>query len=141
MRFPSNLSNSPIQSLSFQNSFPHLSNVFFPSQDELVAVSEKAVLRVPDLLDWIADPSEVSWDRGVLGIPDEECKQQQQEESSPQFDKGLVRNWNSLKCLLSLRENVELATFYKTIDTFFRNVAIHRESLRKKQVRTKKKYL
>ncbi len=94
MRFPSNLSNSPIQSLSFQNSFPHLTNVFFPSQDELVAVSEKAVLRVPDLLDWIADPSEVSWDRGVLGIPDEECKQQQQEESSPQFDKGLVSNRN-----------------------------------------------
>ena len=34
-------------------------------QDELVAVSEKAVLKVSDLLDWFTDPAEVKWDRGL----------------------------------------------------------------------------
>ncbi|XP_040583779.1 AT-rich interactive domain-containing protein 5B [Lepeophtheirus salmonis] len=37
-------------------------------EDEVVAVSEKAVLRVVDLLDWIARPSEVVWDRGLKGV-------------------------------------------------------------------------
>jgi hypothetical protein len=31
-----------------------------------VAVAEKAVLRVTDLLDWIANPKDVNWDRGLL---------------------------------------------------------------------------
>ncbi|CAB4061067.1 unnamed protein product [Lepeophtheirus salmonis] len=35
-------------------------------EDEVVAVSEKAVLRVVDLLDWIARPSEVVWDHHSL---------------------------------------------------------------------------
>ena len=42
-------------------------------QDELIAMSEKAVLRVTDLLDWIADPKEVHWDRGLVGICEEDC--------------------------------------------------------------------
>lgn len=33
-----------------------------------MAVSEKSVLRVTDLLDWIADPKDVKWDRGILGV-------------------------------------------------------------------------
>ncbi|QQP50446.1 Serine protease H6, partial [Caligus rogercresseyi] len=36
--------------------------------DEVVAVSEKSVLRVVDLLDWIAVPCEVVWDRGLSGV-------------------------------------------------------------------------
>ena len=35
-------------------------------QDEVVAVAEKAVLQISDLLDWIADPKEISWDRGLV---------------------------------------------------------------------------
>lgn len=36
-------------------------------------MSEKAVLRVTDLLDWIADPKDVHWDRGLVGICEEDC--------------------------------------------------------------------
>jgi hypothetical protein len=36
-------------------------------------VSEKAVLHVSDLLDWIADPKEVNWDRGLLGVCTTDC--------------------------------------------------------------------
>lgn len=50
-------------------------------------MSEKAVLRVNDLLDWIADPKEVSWDRGLRGICSEDCKAP---EGAPvQYDVGL----------------------------------------------------
>ena len=38
----------------------------FVFQDEVVAVAEKAVLQISDLLDWIADPKEISWDRGLV---------------------------------------------------------------------------
>ncbi|XP_059083538.1 AT-rich interactive domain-containing protein 5B-like [Tigriopus californicus] len=56
-------------------------------EDEVVAVSEKAVLRVNDLLDWIADPKEVTWDRGLRGICSEDCKAP---EGAPvQYDVGL----------------------------------------------------
>ena len=43
-------------------------------QDEIVAVSEKAVLRVSDLLDWIASPKEIQWDRGLKGICEADCE-------------------------------------------------------------------
>ena len=33
------------------------------SQDELIGVAEKSVLRVPDLLDWLANPKTLNWDR------------------------------------------------------------------------------
>ena len=46
---------------------------FFAFQDELVSVSEKAVLRVSDLLDWIANPSDIDWDRGILGVCHDDC--------------------------------------------------------------------
>ena len=42
-------------------------------QDELVSVSEKAVLRVSDLLDWITNPSDIEWDRGILGVCHDDC--------------------------------------------------------------------
>lgn len=48
---------------------------FFLLQDELVAVSEKAVLKISDLLDWVANPREVRWDRGLLGVYDEDCEE------------------------------------------------------------------
>ena len=32
-------------------------------QDELIGVAEKSVLRVPDLLDWLANPKTLNWDR------------------------------------------------------------------------------
>ena len=41
-----------------------------------MAVAEKAVLHVSDLLDWIADPKEISWDRGLLGFCDADCQQE-----------------------------------------------------------------
>ncbi len=34
-------------------------------QDELIAVAEKSVLRVVDLLDWLAPPRTVIWPRGA----------------------------------------------------------------------------
>ena len=35
----------------------------------MISVSEKAVLRVSDLLDWIDDSGhKIAWDRGVLGV-------------------------------------------------------------------------
>lgn len=36
-------------------------------------MAEKAVLHVTDLLDWITDPREVNWDRGMLGVCDVDC--------------------------------------------------------------------
>ena len=39
-------------------------------------MAEKAVLHVSDLLDWIADPKEISWDRGLLGFCDADCQQE-----------------------------------------------------------------
>lgn len=42
-------------------------------QDEVVCVSEKAVLRVVDLLDWIADPKDIQWYRGTLGVCHSDC--------------------------------------------------------------------
>jgi len=38
-----------------------------------VSVSEKAVLRVSDLLDWIANPTDIDWDRGILGVCHDDC--------------------------------------------------------------------
>ncbi len=51
-----------------------------------MAVSEKAVLRVSDLLDWLADPAEVSWDRGLLGVYEQDCVR---DADDAQFDQGL----------------------------------------------------
>ena len=44
-------------------------------QDELVAVSEKSVLRVADLLDWLvtAETASLSWDRGTRAIAASDC--------------------------------------------------------------------
>ena len=59
----------------------------FKFQDEVVAVSEKAVLRVSDLLDWIASPKEISWDRGLKGVCEQDCQQL----PNQQCDKGLKK--------------------------------------------------
>jgi hypothetical protein len=37
-------------------------------QDELIAVAEKSVLRVVDLLDWLAPPNTLHWTRGAKVI-------------------------------------------------------------------------
>ena len=59
-------------------------------QDEIVAVSEKAVLRVSDLLDWIASPKEIQWDRGLKGVCEADCKPLPGSEANEhQYDKGL----------------------------------------------------
>ena len=50
-----------------------------------MAVAEKAVLQISDLLDWIADPKEISWDRGLLGFANADCEPQ-----PPGGDKGWV---------------------------------------------------
>lgn len=42
-------------------------------EDELVAVAEKSVLRVPDLLDWLANPRTITWDRGTRGAALRDC--------------------------------------------------------------------
>ena len=65
---------------------PHF-RLCFLFQDELVAVAEKAVLRVTDLLDWIAEPAEITWDRGLKGVYEEDC--QAPPGSTAQFDSGL----------------------------------------------------
>ena len=62
----------------------------FYLQDEIVAVSEKAVLRVSDLLDWIASPKEIQWDRGLKGICEADCQALEAGSQEPhQYDKGL----------------------------------------------------
>ena len=38
------------------------------SQDELIGVAEKSVLRVPDLLDWLANPKTLNWDRLNINV-------------------------------------------------------------------------
>ena len=47
----------------------------FPYQDELVAVSEKSVLRVADLLDWLvtAETAGRTWTRGTRAIATSDC--------------------------------------------------------------------
>ena len=46
------------------------------SQDELVAVSEKSVLRVADLLDWLvtAETAARTWDRGTRALAASDCE-------------------------------------------------------------------
>ena len=39
----------------------------------MVSVSEKAVLRVSDLLDWITNPTDIDWDRGIVGVCHDDC--------------------------------------------------------------------
>ena len=39
----------------------------------MVAVAEKSVLRVPDLLDWLANPRTITWDRGTRGAALRDC--------------------------------------------------------------------
>ena len=48
----------------------------FPHQDELVAVSEKSVLRVADLLDWLvtAETAGRTWTRGTRAIATQDCE-------------------------------------------------------------------
>ena len=53
-----------------------------------MAVSEKAVLRVSDLLDWIASPKEIQWDRGLKGICQADCEPLPGNKEA-QYDKGL----------------------------------------------------
>ena len=75
------------------NSYFRINYLFFHFlQDEIVAVSEKAVLRVSDLLDWIASPKEIQWDRGLKGVCEADCKPLPEENSEAmehQYDKGL----------------------------------------------------
>lgn len=55
-------------------------------------MSEKAVLRVSDLLDWLANPKDVDWDRGLLGICESDCNMKPLEDGSEvaaQYDQGL----------------------------------------------------
>lgn len=54
-----------------------------------MAVSEKAVLRVSDLLDWIASPKEIEWDRGLKGICEADCQPLPGSKELHQYDKGL----------------------------------------------------
>lgn len=39
-----------------------------------MAVAEKSVLRVPDLLDWLASPDQVTWHRGTRGVALADCQ-------------------------------------------------------------------
>ena len=50
--------------------------VFPVYQDELVAVSEKSVLRVADLLDWLvtAETAGRTWTRGTRAIATQDCE-------------------------------------------------------------------
>ena len=56
------------------NSSKQLASPIFPAstdtllQDEMVAVADKAVLRVVDLLDWMPPLHTITWDRGTKGV-------------------------------------------------------------------------
>ena len=54
-------------------------------------MSEKAVLRVSDLLDWIANPSDIDWDRGILGVCHDDCSTSSQNTSSSKVTKKDVK--------------------------------------------------
>ena len=48
------------------------------------------MLRVSDLLDWIASPKEIHWDRGLKGICEADCQPlPASEQTIHQYDKGL----------------------------------------------------
>ena len=49
------------------------------------------MLRVSDLLDWIASPKEIHWDRGLKGICEADCQPlpAASEQTIQQYDKGL----------------------------------------------------
>ena len=48
------------------------------------------MLRVSDLLDWIACPKEIHWDRGLKGICEADCQNLPPESAEKhQYDKGL----------------------------------------------------
>ena len=49
------------------------------------------MLRVSDLLDWIASPKEIHWDRGLKGICEADCQPlpAASEQTIHQYDKGL----------------------------------------------------
>ena len=48
------------------------------------------MLRVSDLLDWIASPKEIQWDRGLKGVCEADCKPLPGSEANEhQYDKGL----------------------------------------------------
>ena len=50
------------------------------------------MLRVSDLLDWIASPKEIHWDRGLRGVCEADCKPlpgNGSEAMEHQYDKGL----------------------------------------------------
>ena len=57
------------------------------SQDELVAVSEKSVLRVADLLDWLvtAETAARTWDRGTRGVALVDCEAPGKEGAAASF--------------------------------------------------------
>ena len=56
-----------------------------------MSVAEKAVLRVSDLLDWITNPKDIEWDRGILGVCHEDCI------STPMRHNSSSQNNSSLK--------------------------------------------
>ena len=51
------------------------------------------MLRVSDLLDWIASPKEIHWDRGLKGVCEADCKplpgNGSENNMEHQYDKGL----------------------------------------------------
>ena len=47
------------------------------------------MLRVSDLLDWIASPKEIHWDRGIKGICEADCQNLPGSTEKHQYDKGL----------------------------------------------------
>lgn len=47
-----------------------------------MAVAEKSVLRVPDLLDWLAPAPTLTWERGTRGLASRDCFPPSQAEQS-----------------------------------------------------------
>jgi len=45
----------------------------YHGDDELIAVAEKSVLRVADLIEWLVPPNTVQWDRGTKSVCSNEC--------------------------------------------------------------------
>ena len=81
------------------------------------------MLRVSDLLDWIASPKEIHWDRGLKGVCEADCKplpgNGSENNMEHQYDKGLNAKFSPghSEFLSDVRQEKE--TIGKKEDFFF----------------------
>ena len=81
-----------------------------------MAVAEKSVLRVPDLLDWLAPAPTLTWERGTRGLASRDCLPPAQAEQSqgqklgpgPGLDLSEVRGIAGRRAQAKLKTDINL---------------------------------